>query len=245
VNTHENSIFPLLILNARPAAGKSEITQYLENVPIEERIRRFHVGPIKVLDDFPMLWAWFEEDDLLENQFHSPRLHSTSDHYFKDPLFWNVLIRRLSLNFEKWMRDSEGSHTTIIEFSRGSEHGGYTTAYQHFSDQILEICATLYINVSFEESRRKNALRRNPQRPDSILEHSLEDEKIERLYGEDDWGDLTLSNRHYFHIRNHQIPFTIFENEDDLTTSGGDALGSRLETSLKKLWGIRSHQNKS
>ena len=76
------SIFPILILNARPAAGKSEVIAYLESVPIPERMERFHIGPIKVFDDFPLLWEWFQEDDILEQSFGLPRLHSTSDHYF-------------------------------------------------------------------------------------------------------------------------------------------------------------------
>ena len=60
------SVFPILILNARPAAGKSEIIHYLQDFPSEERRNRFHIGEMKVFDDFPMLWSWFEEDDILQ-----------------------------------------------------------------------------------------------------------------------------------------------------------------------------------
>ena len=67
-----SAFFPILIFNARPAAGKSEILQALRNLPERERIDRFHVGPMHVIDDFPMLWAWFEEDALLEQVFHRP-----------------------------------------------------------------------------------------------------------------------------------------------------------------------------
>ena len=65
--------FPVLIFNARPAAGKSEILHGLKALPIEERVARFHVGPLHVIDDFPMLWSWFEEDALLEQVFERPR----------------------------------------------------------------------------------------------------------------------------------------------------------------------------
>ena len=37
-------IFPVLILNGRPAAGKSEIIDYLKGLPVEERIRRFRIA---------------------------------------------------------------------------------------------------------------------------------------------------------------------------------------------------------
>lgn len=230
------SIFPILILNARPAAGKSEITNYLQNIPLQERIERFHIGSLKVLDDFPMLWAWFEEDDLLEKEFDLPRLHSSPDRYFKKEAFWYLLIRRLSLDFEKWHRDSTEEGTVLIEFSRGSEHGGYRQAYQHLSDKILERASCLYVHVSFEESLRKNRKRFNPERPYSILEHALEDEKMRKLYLEDDWFDFAASDPNYLSVRNIQIPHAVFENEDDVTTEGDPELGLRLERVLQQLW---------
>jgi len=52
------TFFPVLILNARPAAGKSEIIHALKTTPVEERIARLHVGPLHILDDFPMIWTW-------------------------------------------------------------------------------------------------------------------------------------------------------------------------------------------
>jgi len=58
--------FDVLLLLARPAAGKSEIIHYLENTPAMARKKRFHIGRLVEIDDFPMLWTWFEEDDLLE-----------------------------------------------------------------------------------------------------------------------------------------------------------------------------------
>ncbi len=58
-------ISPVLILNARPAAGKSEIIAFLHSLDETERRDRFHLGRIVEIDDFPMLWTWFEEDTLL------------------------------------------------------------------------------------------------------------------------------------------------------------------------------------
>jgi len=42
---------------------------------------------------------------------------------------------------------------------------------------MLKSAAILYVNVSFSESLRKNRKRFNPNKPDSILEHGLPDEK--------------------------------------------------------------------
>jgi hypothetical protein len=129
--------------------------------------------------------------------------------------------------------------TVIIEFARGKEHGGYRAAYQHLSDSILSEAACMYVQVSYEESLRKNRLRQNPERPDSILEHSLEDAKMEHLYREDDWAEFTSDSPTHLTVRGIQVPYVIFENEDDVTTARDEALGTRLESVLDRLWGLR------
>jgi hypothetical protein len=239
------TFFPILILNARPGAGKSEITHFLRQIPIEERISRFHIGPMHVLDDFPMLWTWFEEDEFLEHVFQRPRLHTTPDRYFLHNDLWHLLIRRLSLDYRKWKRDTKDEMTVLIEFSRGVEHGGYREAYQHLSEEILSQAACMYVSVSYEESVRKNRERANVARPDSILEHSLEDEKMERLYSKDDWEEFSAEDPEFLQIGGNRIPYVVFENEDDVTTSGGEILAERLEISLHQLWKLWNGSQKT
>lgn len=228
-------IFPILILNGRPAAGKSELIHFLQGLPDGERRARFHIGMLHELDDFPMLWTWFEEDHILEHRLGRPRLHTDPDGYFVHNDLWHLLIERLSLEYDKLLRDApdlHATHTVLIEFSRGSEHGGYAAALPHLSDAVLGRAAVVYVRVSFAESLRKNRRRFNPDRPDSILEHGLPDAKLERLYGEDDWDALTAPDPHFLHIRDLRVPYAVFENEDDVTTPRGPALADRLETVL-------------
>ena len=78
---NKDNTFEILLLIARPGAGKSEVIDYLKQIREEERVQRFHIGPFGEIDDFPMLWACLEEDQLLENMGH-PRLHTTPDGYF-------------------------------------------------------------------------------------------------------------------------------------------------------------------
>jgi hypothetical protein len=234
-----SSFFPILIMNARPGAGKSEITHFLRQFPLEERISRFHVGPMHVLDDFPMLWTWFEEDDFLERVFQQPRLHTTPEGYFIHNDLWHLLIRRLSLDYSKWRRDTTHEMSAVIEFSRGVESGGYQAAFLHLSEEILNQAACMYVRVSYEESLRKNRKRANIARPDSILEHSLEDQKMDRLYRNDDWEAFTADDPEFLTINGIRVPYVVFKNEDDVTTNGGTILAKRLETTLQKLWKLR------
>ncbi len=230
-------LFPLLLLTGRPASGKSEILEYLRRTPAAERRRRFHVGELAVLDDFPLLWAWFEEDRLLA-EMGRERLHTTPEGYFLGPHLWDLLVRRLCLEYDKLLQAFPRLHdrtTVLLEFSRGREHGGYARAFAELSEAVLERLAVVYVRVSFRESLRKNRRRFNPERPHSILEHALPDEKLERLYREDDWHALAADPR-FLRIGSRQVPYAVFENEDDLTTPGGEPLGERLEEVLSRLW---------
>ncbi len=232
-------IFKLVLLLARPAAGKSEVIDYLKNTPLPERIARFHIGKIAELDDFPMLWTWFEEDGLLE-KMGQPRLHTDAQANFLHIHLWDVLIERLCLEYSKLTRNlsanGQDQTTTIMEFSRGSEHGGFQRAFEHLSEKVQEDAGILYIQVSWEESLRKNRRRFNPDRPDSVLEHGLPDEKLARLYRETDWPQVSQGNPDYISILDRQIPYAVMENEDDVTTPRGSELGNRLETCLSHLW---------
>jgi len=88
--------FDTLILIGRPASGKREIIDYLSYLEAKERRRRFHLGELFVIDDFPMLWTWFEEDKLL-SQMGKPRLHTDEQGYFKHDYLWDLLVRRMCL----------------------------------------------------------------------------------------------------------------------------------------------------
>ncbi len=236
--------FNILLLIARPGAGKSEIIDYLKHTPKDERIERFHIADFDELDDFPMLWTWFEEDDILE-QMGKPRLHSDSEGFFKYPYLWDVLIRRICLDYSKLHRNNPNYHqnnTAIIEFARGVQHGGFERAFEQLSLEVVEQMAVMYINVSWEESLRKNRARYNPERPDSILEHGLSDEKMEILYRQSDWDKVSAEDPAYLTIQGKRVPYAVFDNEDDLTTERGPALGDRLEETLSILW--QRHQQK-
>jgi hypothetical protein len=237
--------FDVLLLIARPAAGKSEVMDYLKNVPPQERERRFHIGPFQEIDDFPMLWAWMEEDQLLEKMGH-PRLHTDRDGYFLHRYLWDLLIERIGLEYRKRQRDigdGNASITTIVEFSRGRDHGGYRSAFAHLPPQMVEKMAILYLDVSWEESLRKNRKRFNPDRPDSILEHALPDAKLERLYRQIDWPEVAAGDPEYLTIQGIRVPYVVFDNSDDVTTGRGQPLGQRLELTLRKLWPLYSQHH--
>lgn len=234
---NKNKLFRIILLLARPAAGKSEIIQYLQSLTLKDRINRFHLGRIHVIDDFPMIWTWFEEDGLL-TQMGFPRIYTDENGYFLQQYLWDLLIERMNIEYTKFKRDVNNfeDHTVIIEFSRGKEHGGYKSAFSHLSDELIHSAAILYINVSWEESLRKNRKRFNPEKPDSILEHSLPDEKLTKMYYETDWNEISAKNNEFIKVGSSLVPYSIFENEDDVTSGKIHELDKRLQSTLDSLW---------
>ena len=127
----EKKTFDVIILIGRPAAGKSEVIDYLKKIPLPERIKRFHIGEFQEIDDFPILWERFEDDDMME-EMGQPRLLTDKEftyegktmpgHVFKDKWFWNFLIKKLNLQYFKMLRNDPAFHehkTLFIEFARG------------------------------------------------------------------------------------------------------------------------------
>lgn len=245
----EKTTFDVIILIGRPAAGKSEVIDYLKKVPLQERIKRFHIGDFQEIDDFPILWERFEDDDMME-EMGKPRLLTDKEftyegktmpgHVFKEKWFWNFLIKKLNLQYFKMLRNDPDFHerkTLFIEFARGKEHGGFREAFSYLSPQVLDHAAALYIKVDWPESLRKNRRRYNPDRPDSILQHALEDKKIEMLYKESDWDEFAVDPKFLpaGERGERRVPYAVFENMPEKTDKP-DVLGAHLEEVLGTLW---------
>ncbi|MGA2624397.1 MAG: hypothetical protein ABSF91_11125 [Bacteroidota bacterium] len=231
--------FDVVILIGRPAAGKSEVIDYLKKTPPDERQRRFHIGQFEEFDDFVYVWETFETDDIL-SRHGKPRLWSDEKYWFKDPFVWNLYIERINLAYRKKLAAQPQYHdhmTSIVEFSRGGENG-FGEAFWYLHEEIVKRACIVYIKVSFEESLRKNRRRARPGLEDSILYHSLPDEKMEFYYKVDDWEKLTARSPAHIDIRGVKVPYSVFENEPE-KTDDPVKLGAELERVTAKLWSIR------
>ena len=229
--------FETIILIGRPAAGKSEVIDYLKKTGEAERARRFHIGPFTEIDDFPFVWETFEIDDILE-RMGQPRVFTDKKYFFTGPHVWNLFIERINLEFRKQLAgDAEftAKQTVLVEFSRGGENG-FGEAFSHLADEILGRAGIVYINVSYEESRRKNRRRFDPAQADSILYHGLPDEKMEFYYRTNDWERLSGGRKAgRIRIRGFDVPFAVFDNEPEKTDDPAK-LGPALEDVFARLW---------
>ncbi|MBR2808923.1 MAG: hypothetical protein IKE33_01680 [Erysipelotrichaceae bacterium] len=150
------------------------------------------------------------------------------------------LIERLEAEARALQDEKEAAYTDdlenktiVIEAARGGADGaslplkdpfGYQYSLRYFAPELLEKAVILYIQVTPEESRRKNAERANPDDPGSILNHGVPLSVMLGDYGIDDMLYLrdhseikdTVTVKAYGHT--YHLPIGIFDNRKDKTT---------------------------
>ena len=129
--------------------------------------------------------------------------------------------------------DSFDGKTIIIECARGGPDGasmpltgsdGYQYSLPMFCPEILENAAILYIWVTPEESRRKNADRADPNDPGSNLHHGVPLAVMLGEYGCDDMEYLVNTSEQKgtvtvkAHGNTYHVPIGIFDNRVDKTS---------------------------
>ncbi len=158
--------------------------------------------------------------------------------------------------------DSMDGKTLVIEFARGGPQGhdmplraphGYGWNLAQLSPAILERAAVLYIWVSPEESRRKNAARDVPGAENTVIFHSAPETVMINDYGCDDiaWLCDNANRPNTIPITaggvTYDLPIGRFDNRVDKTTLLRDEpetwdpalvaqLHAGLKSALDNLW---------
>ena len=230
--------FEHLFVLGRPAGGKSEFLDMLMKLSDEERARRMHIGKMCVMDDFVWLWEKFEEDDMWEivgkGRLHSKR--SGHGYVLGDSRLFDFLIAKLNLTVKKAYLTDDAfyrDHSLLIEFSRGGE-APYQPALSRFDPAIMKRAAIIYIEVSKDESRRRNDARYQEKLKSSILAHKTPEEDMDRFYADDDWPVITDNKREgYVEFNGVKVPFVSVPNEPEIKDPV--ELSKRYEPALSRL----------
>lgn len=289
----KKDVFDVVLLMALPASGKSEVRNFMANLPPERLSTEFHIGENLQLDDFPYVHMMRRIDNELQ-AMGQERIYYPGEEPFIDGRDWGTLCALLNedyhdllnrntvhvdsaaeLLFERLDRaaqvaglsprmgllkedvrrhlasvleeearamlnekqaqypDSFDNKTIIIECARGGPDGsvmpltgtfGYQYSLPMFCPEILEHAVILYIWVTPEESRRKNADRADPNDPGSNLHHGVPIAVMLGDYGCDDMqyliehsdtpNTLTVSA----HGKCYHLPIGVFDNRVDKTS---------------------------
>lgn len=239
-----SDIFKHLLVLGRPACGKSEFIDFLKHCPPSDREARLHVGRFEEVDDFPWLWEKFMDDALWERAGYE-RLY-TEEYMPGNPgmapkgakLFdwcmhkFNDVIARQYLARPDFYRDA----TLLVEFSRGGADG-FGRALNMLAPSVLEPAAILYIDVSREESWRRNVARYQEKLRHSILAHMVPRETYDYYYDANDWAGLTGgAPSGLLPVRDLRVPFVTMCNEPESTDPA--VLEERYARALGELWSI-------
>ncbi|MFT5234345.1 MAG: hypothetical protein ACI9UQ_002390 [Candidatus Krumholzibacteriia bacterium] len=129
--------------------------------------------------------------------------------------------------------DSLEGKTVVIEFARGCADGqlypfphpfGYQGSLAQLDNEILDKSSILYIWVTPEESRRKNAARTDPNDPGSILHHGVPLAVMYGDYGVCDMEHLIATSGKANSVKvsrdgnDYFIPVGRFDNRVDKTS---------------------------
>lgn len=231
-------IFEHLFVLGRPAGGKSEFIDFMKRLPSDRRAREFGIGRFEEVDDFPWLWERCLEDDARESRGEA-RLVSerTREGYnITRPGFRSSLVDRFNQTIgAKYLANpsfyDEG--TLLVEFARGVGDG-FRDSLLRFDPAILGRGAILYIQVSFEESWRRNSSRYRPGQEESTLFHKVPDRDMLGFFRDNDWQAITgASPEGRLDVAGVQVPFVSMNNEPESTDPA--VLGDRYGRALGRL----------
>ena len=239
--------FDNIVLTGRPASGKSELINFLKGVPVDERIKTYHIGEFEELDDFLWVWELGESDDIWE-QLGVKRTHLENVGYGYvafDPVlvytkFMNIKMNRKLVG--TYLADSGyyDGKTLFVEFARGGEKT-YEETLNSFDKKVLEKTAIFFLNNSFEECVRRNNARYEAEKKHSILAHKTPDKELFGHYKDHDWLELTDNKQDgYLTVKGVKVPFVTVANEPELTDS--KLIEERFSPPLKKLWTLYSNR---
>ena len=287
-----NNVFKVVLLQALPASGKSEVRNFMAHVEPDILRDEFHIGANLQLDDFPYVHMMRRIDNELQ-AMGEPRIFYPGEAPFNDGRDWGTLCNLLNEDYHDLMGrvkvcpdsaaqylferidraalgagipprlgllpesvraavaakledearamldekqnaypESFENKTVIIECARGGPDGasmpltdtfGYHYSLPMFCPEILENAVILYIWVTPEESRRKNADRADPNDPGSNLHHGVPMAVMLGDYGCDDMEYLRANSRENCvsfeaHSRHWDIPIGVFDNRVDKTS---------------------------
>ena len=236
----QKAIFRHLFVLGRPAGGKSEFIDFMKKLPAGERAASFGIGRFAEVDDFPWLFDACVEDDAREEK-GEPRLVSErvpEGYNIVKPKFRGSLVARFNDAIStQYLPDTDfyTGGTLLIEFARGVGDG-FRESLERFDRRILERAAILYIQVSFEESYRRNNARYKRGLEESILFHKVPDRDMYGFFRENDWEEMTGGAPDgRLEIAGVSVPFVSMNNEPESTDPAvlrdryGRALGRLLE----------------
>ena len=207
----ENNVFKVVLLQALPASGKSEVRNFMANIEPERLKKEFHIGENLQLDDFPYVHMMRRIDNELEAMGQA-RLFYPGEEPFIDGRDWGTLCCLLNEDYHDLLnrnvqKPDSCAQLLFDRYDRAGQIVGIAPRLGKLPEEIhkklaekLEAEAAAMLKekqdaypdsfdgktIIIEESRRKNADRADPNDPGSNLHHGVPLAVMLGEYGCDD-----------------------------------------------------------
>jgi hypothetical protein len=108
--------FKTIILMALPASGKSEVRKYLRHVPVDKRVKEFHMGDNIQLDDFPYVHFMRCIDLELKAIGKDYLFYHAPDNTFQNDKEWGTLIELINDDYDAVFNHHDWNVKSDAEF---------------------------------------------------------------------------------------------------------------------------------
>ena len=99
-NHMKKNVFDVVLLNALPASGKSELRKFMNENDPEQMVNDFHIGKNLQLDDFPYVWLMRQVDKKLAAMGQPTLYYPDDESPTYDGRVWGVLSILLSEDYQ-------------------------------------------------------------------------------------------------------------------------------------------------
>ena len=126
----KNNVFKVVLLQALPASGKSEVRNFMAHVEPERLQNEFHIGENLQLDDFPYVHMMRRIDEELA-KLDKPRVFYPGEAPFLDGRDWGTLCNLLNEDYHDLMnrniaKPDSAAKLLFDRFDRAAAGAGIT-----------------------------------------------------------------------------------------------------------------------
>ena len=137
----EKKVFDVVLLNALPASGKSEVRKFMNENDPDQMVNDFHIGKNLQLDDFPYVWLMRQVDKKLAAKGHPTLYYPDDDSPTYDGRVWGVLSILLSEDYQdlvnrNYVQPANAAEYLFERFDRASIAAGMKPLISLLDDDL-------------------------------------------------------------------------------------------------------------
>ena len=140
-NHMKKNVFDVVLLNALPASGKSELRKFMNENDPEQMVNDFHIGKNLQLDDFPYVWLMRQVDKKLAAMGQPTLYYPDDESPTYDGRVWGVLSILLSEDYQdlvnrNYVQPASAAEYLFERFDRASIAAGMKPLISMLDDDI-------------------------------------------------------------------------------------------------------------